>query len=261
MTSSASHSSSPSAPEPEPRERVLVVGASSGIGAALVRQLASEGCRVAAVARRTELLEELAASCPDGAVLPFTHDVTAAGEVPALLEQVRTALGGLDTLVYVAGVMPLVGAQEYDHGPDRRMVQVNLLGGMAWCAEVARLFVSERRGTIVGISSVAGDRGRRMNPAYHASKAGFTTYLESLRNRLEVHGVRVVTIKPGMVETPMTAEVEKLVLPITAEQAARATVRTWRGRLWSTRYVPLVWWPIMRVIQALPSRLFRHLEI
>ncbi len=251
----------PSSIAPTPRERVLVVGASSGIGAALVRTLAAEGCQVAAVARRTELLEELTAACPAGTVHPFTHDVTAAGEVPELLERIVATLGGLDTLVYVAGVMPLIGAQEYDHGKDRRMVQVNLLGGMAWCAEGARLFRTERRGTIVGISSVAGDRGRRMNPAYHASKAGFTTYLESLRNRLEVHGVRVVTIKPGMVETPMTAEVEKLVLPITADQAARATVRTWRGGLWSTRYVPLVWWPIMRAIQAIPSRLFRHLEI
>ena len=251
----------PSSIAPTPRERVRGGGASSGIGAALVRTLAAEGCQVAAVARRTELLEELTAACPAGTVHPFTHDVTAAGEVPELLERIVATLGGLDTLVYVAGVMPLIGAQEYDHGKDRRMVQVNLLGGMAWCAEAARLFRTERRGTIVGISSVAGDRGRRMNPAYHASKAGFTTYLESLRNRLEVHGVRVVTIKPGMVETPMTAEVEKLVLPITADQAARATVRTWRGGLWSTRYVPLVWWPIMRAIQAIPSRLFRHLEI
>lgn len=261
-TASAMVPSSSSASSPgSVRERVLVVGASSGIGAAIVRQLASEGCQVVAVARREDRLAELAASCPEGTVHPLVHDVVAAGEVPELFERAHTLMGGLDTLCYVAGVMPLVGAQEYDHEVDRPMVQVNLLGGMAWCAEAARLFQSRRSGTIVGISSVAGDRGRRMNPAYHASKAGFSTYLESLRNRLEGHGVRVVTIKPGMVRTDMTAELDKLVLPITAEQAARATIRTWRGRFWSTRYVPLIWWPILRVIQAIPSRLFRHLEI
>jgi len=242
-------------------ERVLVVGASSGIGASLVRQLAQEGCQVAALARREDRLAELAEGAPPGSVHVYPHDVMDAGDVPALLERIVKDLGGLDTLCYVAGVMPMVGPQEYDHDQDRTMVRVNLLGGMAWCAEVARLFLSERRGTIVGVSSVAGERGRRMNPAYHASKAGFTTYLESLRNRLEGHGVRVVTILPGMVSTDMTAGIDKLVWPITPEQAAKTMISTWRGSFWSTRYMPLRWCLVMRVIREIPSRIFRHLNI
>lgn len=242
-------------------ERVLVVGASSGIGAALVRQLASEGCQVAALARREDRLAELAADAPAQTVKVYRHDVLEAGEVPALLERIVGDLGGLDTLCYVAGVMPMVGPQEYDPDLDRTMVEVNLLGGMAWCAEVARLFLSERRGTIVGVSSVAGERGRRMNPAYHASKAGFSTYLESLRNRLEGHGVRVVTILPGMVKTEMTRGIDKLVWPITPEQAARTMIATWRGSFWSTRFIPLRWCLVMAVIRAIPSRIFRHLNI
>lgn len=255
-------SSSPSSPsQNRTPERVLVVGASSGIGAALVRQLAAEGCQVAALARREDRLQALAVEAPGGGVRVYRHDVLEAGEVPGLLERIVTDLGGLDTLCYVAGVMPEVGPQEYDPSKDRSMVRVNLLGGMAWCAEVARFFLSQRRGTIVGVSSIAGERGRRMNPAYHASKAGFTTYLESLRNRLEGHGVRVVTILPGMVSTEMTAGLDKLIWPITPEQAAKTMIRTWRGRFWSTRTMPLRWCLVMKVIRAIPSRIFRHLNI
>lgn len=250
-----------SVPSQSTPERVLVVGASSGIGAALVRQLAAEGCTVAALARRGDRLRALAEEAPSGRVSVYVHDVMEAGEVPELLERIVRDLGGLDTLCYVAGVMPMVGPQEYDPDVDRTMVRVNLLGGMAWCAEVARLFLSQRRGTIVGVSSVAGERGRRMNPAYHASKAGFTTYLESLRNRLEGHGVRVVTILPGMVSTDMTAGIDKLVWPVTPEQVAKTMTRTWRGGLWSTRFIPLRWCLVMKVIRAIPSRIFRHLNI
>ena len=94
---------------------------------------------------------------------------------------------------------------------------------------------------MVGIGSIAGDRGRKGAPVYGATKAALATYFESLRNRLAERNVRVVTIKPGMIETPMTAHLDKLMMPISAERAARQILKVSRGRLWNVRHVPLRW--------------------
>lgn len=241
----------------------LVIGASSGMGAALVQQLARAGWHVAALARRTERLESLAAELADasGEVVVRAHDVTDTAAVPALFEDVALAVGGLDLVIYAAGIMPSVGPDEYDTAKDHAQVDVNLKGCIAWCNEAARLFQTQRSGSLVGISSVAGERGRRMNPAYHATKAAMTTYLESLRNRLSPYGVRVVTIKPGMVETEMTADLDELIWPVSADAAARTILKTAKGGLFDTRYVPLRWCAVMAVIRAIPSRIFRHLNI
>jgi short-subunit dehydrogenase len=251
---------------PAPRgaeRRALVVGASSGIGAALVRQLARDGYRVGALARRADLLEALAADCADapGSVSVRAHDVRATDEVPELFEELVRELGGLDLFIYAAGVMPAVGRSEYDTDKDLAQVAVNLAGAMAWCNAAARLITTQRAGTIVGIGSIAGDRGRKGNPAYHATKAGLATYLESLRNRLAEVGAHVLTVKPGFVDTPMTEGVPGMFWVISAEQAARTILASARHRRWNTRYVPLRWWAVGAVIRAIPSFLFRRLNI
>lgn len=241
----------------------LIVGASSGIGAELVRQLAREGTRVAAVARRKGELDALAhgLSSEPGQVLTRAHDVTDAAEVPRVFEDVLRELGGLDLFVYAAGIMPAVAAEEYDTEKDLAMLDVNLGGCVAWGNAVARFFHTQRAGTFVGIGSIAGDRGRKGAPVYGASKAGLEHYLESLRNRLAERNVRVVTIKPGMVETPMTAQLDKLVMPVKADRAAREILSAAKGRLWNTRYVPLRWLAVSCVIRAIPSFLFKRTSI
>ncbi|MFT7679059.1 MAG: decaprenylphospho-beta-D-erythro-pentofuranosid-2-ulose 2-reductase [Planctomycetota bacterium] len=243
--------------------RALVVGASSGMGAALVRRMAGQGYRVMALARRLDRLEALAAEVAGGPgeVHVRQHDVLDRDSVPALFEESVHALGGLDLVIYASGVMPEVGPLEYDTQKDIGQVEVNLCGAMAWCNEAARLFQSQRSGTILGIGSVAGDRGRKQNPAYHATKAAFATYLESLRNRLDAYGVRVVTIKPGPVETEMTAGLGDMPLMISADKAAAAILRASKGGFFDTRYLPLPWLPIMTIIKAIPSRIFRHLNV
>ncbi len=246
-----------------PWQRAIVVGASSGIGAEIARQLGRAGCRVALVARRAAELEGVAAEI-DGASPPaarvYVHDVTDFDDVPALFQSICRDLDGLDLVVYAAGVMPPVGPSEYAFTKDRPIVDVNLLGAIAWLNEAAGRFERARGGTIVGISSVAGDRGRRGNPAYCASKAAFTAYLEALRNRLARHGVRVVTVKPGPVATPMTEGMERLPLLIPAERAAREILAAAR-RGTSTAYVPRVWRSIMFVIRQLPSGIMSRLEL
>ncbi len=241
--------------------RAVVVGASSGIGAALVRQLAGEGAHVAALARRAEELEALraeAAGSP-GEVSVHVHDVCDTQAVGPLFEEVVRELGGLDLMIFAAGIMPSVGRDEYNTGLDLSMLEVNLSGCVAWCNPTAHLFTTQRSGTIVGISSIAGARGRKGNPMYGTTKAAMDHYLEALRNRLSDYGAHVCTIKPGYVATPMTADVEGMFWVISAETAAKRILRAARCRV-NERYVPMRWGLVALVLRCIPSFLFKRLN-
>jgi len=230
----------------------------------LVRELARHGYWVAAVARRETRLAELCDSLnreADGVEMArfYTHNVLHYEEVPALFQQITQALGGLDLVVYVAGVMPPVATNEYEFAKDRAMIETNVLGAMAWLNQAAVRFERAGQGHIVGIGSVAGDRGRRGMPAYHASKAALHTYLESLRNRLTQRGVTVTTIKPGMVETGMLEGVDKKMWPIAPEAAASQIFRAIQRKR-QTRYIPARWGLVSLVIRHIPSFIFRRLN-
>jgi NAD(P)-dependent dehydrogenase (short-subunit alcohol dehydrogenase family) len=244
-------------------KQALVVGASSGIGAALAKRLAAGGCQVALVARREA---ELARVCEeinaggDVRARAYPHDVRCVAEVPALFQQIAADLGGLDLVIYAAGVQPRVAADEYDTEKDRLIVEVNVIGAMAWLNEAARRFERAGAGTIVGISSIAADRGRRGNPAYGASKAALDHFLEALRNRLTQRGVTVVTIKPGFVDTDLTRGMPGLFWLISPDEAAeRILAAARRGP--ATVYVPRRWRLVGLIIRSIPSFLFRKLKI
>ncbi len=249
-----------------PGRRALVVGASSGIGAALARRLLAEGWSVAAVARRGDLLDALARQGREpqlraGArLVTRAHDVRDAHEVPAVFEALVRDLGGLDLLIYAAGAMPRIARDEYDTEKDLDQVAINLSGCIAWCNAAARLFHTQRSGTIVGISSIAGDRGRKGNPVYCTTKAAMNTYLEALRNRLSESGVHVTTIKPGFVDTVMTSGMNNPLWLISADRAAELILRAARSRA-NTRYVPRQWWLVGTVIRSIPSFLFKKMNV
>jgi short-subunit dehydrogenase len=240
-----------------------VVGAAQGIGAALTRKLAKEGYTLALLDRNAELLNKVCAGiAADGSTaIPYVHDVTDAESVPTLLRRIVADLGGLDLFVYVAGVIHFPALDEYNFEQDRRMVEVNLLGAMAWMSQVAPMFQNAKSGQIVGISSVAGDRGRIGNPGYNTSKAGLTTYLEALRNRLTRHGVNVITIKPGMVRTEMLSlpGAPRPMFAISPEQAADEIAKAIRKRS-QVVYVSGLWRLIMLVICHIPSVIFRRMS-
>jgi short-subunit dehydrogenase len=251
---------------PVEKRRAIVVGASSGIGAALVKRLVREGYQVAALARREDRLVELREQCAEsarssgGALFVHAHDVHRIDSVPALFERLARELGGLYLFVYAAGVMPEVGRDEYDTEKDLDMVAVNLSGCIAWCNVVANYMHSQREGTIVGISSIAGDRGRKGNPVYCTTKAALNTYLEALRNRLAEWGVHVCTIKPGFIDTAMTQGKPGLFWLISADDCARKILSGARAGA-NERYVPRRWWLVGTIIKSIPSFLFRHLNV
>ncbi|HUS93698.1 MAG TPA: SDR family NAD(P)-dependent oxidoreductase [Patescibacteria group bacterium] len=248
----------------EDRKSAIVVGSSSGMGAALVKVLTREGYHVAAVARReTELADlcaEINSNSPNGNMANYyVHDVTDFDQVPGLFQHISAKLGGLDLIVYSAGNQPPMAADEYDFSKDRGMVQVNQLGAMAWLSIAAARFERGSAGHIVGISSIAADRGRRLNPGYNSSKAGFETYLEGLRNRLTHIGVSVTTIKPGFVETRLLANSPRSFWVISADKAAEQIFEAIHRKK-QTTYIPGRWRFVGLTIRHIPSVIFRRLN-
>lgn len=242
--------------------RAVIIGASSGIGAELARQLARAGYLVALLARRqaplAALAEEINAAVGETRAVCYSHDVTDYAAIPALFQTLLTELKRIDAVIYVAGVMPNVAFSEYNFEKDKAMVAVHLLGAMAWLGLAATLFERMQAGQIVGISSVAAERGRVKNPGYNASKAGFDAYLEALRNRLTRSGVHVLTVRPGPVDTPMTKDVGGLFLA-QPEQVAQDILRAMRRRK-QVVYTPARWRLIMFIVRNLPSAIFRRLN-
>jgi decaprenylphospho-beta-D-erythro-pentofuranosid-2-ulose 2-reductase len=247
-----------------PRRRGIIIGASDGLGAALARRLANEGYSLALLARRQDKLEtvcnEINQSLGQQRATAYVHDVTDYEKVPDLLRKLVARLGGLDLVIFCSGVnYPPGGIQKYNFANDRQMIETNLIGAMAWLTPVAEMFQSARAGQIVGIGSVAGDRGRVGNPGYNTSKAGLATYLEALRNRLTRHGVNVLTVKPGFVKTEMLKAAQGgTPFVISPEKAAEDIWNAMRKRK-QVIYTPSLWRWIMLAIQLTPSFIFRKL--
>lgn len=248
-----------------PRRRGIIIGASDGMGAVLARRLAREGYTLALLARSEDklaaLCNEINQTSGELRARAYVHDVTTYEKVPGLLRKIVADLGGLDLVVFVAGVnYPPGGIDKYDFEKDRRMIEVNLIGAMAWLNPVAEMFQSAKAGQIVGISSVAGDRGRVGNPGYNTSKAALTTYLEALRNRLTRHGVNVLTVKPGFVQTEMLKAAQGATpFTIAPEKAIEDIWNAMRKRK-QVIYTASIWRWIMLAIQHTPSFIFRKLS-
>jgi short-subunit dehydrogenase len=249
----------------QPRRRAILIGASSGIGAALARRLAREGYQVALLARREEqlkaLCEQINRESGEPRAFYYVHDVTAYDQVPGLLQQILADLGGLDLFIYNTGINIPVRRAEFNFETDRQMLATNLLGALAWLNPVAAMFQNLKAGQIVGIGSVAGDRGRVGAPAYNTSKAGLHTYLEALRNRLTWQGVTVLTVKPGFVDTDMlkSASTGRPFMVSSTEQAVEGIWRAIKARK-QTVYISGLWGLIMLVIKHIPSVIFRRLS-
>jgi short-subunit dehydrogenase len=217
------------------------------------------------LARRADKLESLCNEINQTSGEPraraYIHDVAEYETVPALLRRIVADLGGLDLVVFVAGVnYPPGGIDKYDFENDRQMIAVNLIGAMAWLSPVAEMFHSAKTGQIVGIGSVAGDRGRVGNPGYNTSKAGLATYLEALRNRLTRRGVHVLTVKPGFVQTEMLKAAQGATpFTIPVEKAAEDIYNAIKRRK-QVIYTASIWRWIMLTIQHTPSFIFRRLS-
>ncbi len=207
-------------------ERVFITGASSGIGRALAEHYGARGAQLGLVARRAQLLHELSMRWPDR-VRTYPLDVTDAAALRVAAEDFIDSFGVPDFVIANAGVsVGTLTEDAADLEAIRSVLEINLFGMAATFSPFIAGMRQAARGRLVGIASLAGIRGLAGAGAYCASKAAAISYLESLRLELRDSGVRVLTICPGYVRTPMT-EVNRFPMPflLAADEAATRIAR------------------------------------
>jgi len=240
-------------------DKALVTGASSGMGRALCLELARRGARVVLVARRREKLDavrgEIGRAGGNADV-----DVVDVADADAIAERVRfwdDALGGLDLVVANAGVDAIAKAERFEWAKVERLFHVNTLGALATLLPAAERMAARRRGTLAAITSLAGGRGLPGHAAYSASKAAVSTYLESIREELRPVGVRVVDVRPGFVDTPLTHGAPFVMPFLLQPDAAAETIATGLERGSAVVAFPWQLSSAMQLAERIPDSLWR----
>ena len=243
--------------------QIVVFGATSRMAQEYARIAAARGDRLFLVGRNEGALRTLAADLTvrgSSRVGVRAADLTELSGHMHIVEQAASELDGLTHALIAHGVLPDQKAAEEDFGIAAQTILTNFTSVASICEVLARRFSRDRRGVIAVIASVSGDRGRASAYVYGSTKAAVTTYLSGLRNRLARDGVAVVTIKPGFVDTPMTAHLPKNALFASARTAARIIDRGIERRQ-PVVYVPWFWRWIMLVIRLIPERLFMRMNV
>jgi short-subunit dehydrogenase len=244
-------------------QRILIVGATSAIAEATARRFAARGDALFLAGRSAKRLQAIAADLAvRGApqVDSMLFDARSFEHIEPLLQAASASLGGLDAALIAHGTLSDQSACQQSVQLLREEFDVNAISAMALCTVLANQFEAQGRGVIAVISSVAGDRGRQSNYVYGAAKAAVSAFTSGLRQRLHPKGVRVVTIKPGFVSTPMTAAFKKGALWATADSVAADIVRA-MDRGTAVLYTPWFWRPIMWIIRSVPETIFRRLKL
>lgn len=242
---------------------VLVLGATSSIAIATMRQLADGGRRFMLVGRSSSRLTAVAQDLTVRGAAAVDTWVMDLDDTAGHAEMLRTAaerLGKIDLALIAHGVLGDQHAAEADFEVAAAILHTNFLSTVSLLTWLGNYFQSQGSGTLAVISSVAGDRGRKSNYVYGASKGGLNIFMDGLRNRIDRDGVQVLTIKPGFVSTPMTAHVEKNLLFASPEQVASGIV----GAIERKRdvvYVPRFWALIMFIVRAIPGFQFKKMNM
>ncbi len=243
-------------------KRVLILGANSAIAAAVARIYANDGAALYLIGRDTS---KLAATEHDVKVRGASIVVTIAADLvdtakhDDLIKEAATALGGLDVVLIAHGELGIQSDLQASVPKTLGIIASNFLSQVSLLTLLANYFEAQKSGSIAVITSVAGDRGRKSNYVYGAAKGGLCVFLSGLRNRLSASGVSVVDIRPGFVDTPMTASYKKGLLWAKPDQVAKVIVESIKaGR--DIVYVPWFWRWIMLVIRSIPEWKFKRMN-
>ena len=242
-------------------ENVLILGATSDMAVAIARQLATEGYSITLAGRSTERLSAL-----EGDLRVRHKALVNSVYFDALDFRSHEAFYHAlpekpDVVICVFGLLgdQKKGESDWQHCSD--IISSNYTGAVSILNVVANDFERRKKGVIVGISSVAGERGRQSNYIYGSAKAGFSAYLSGLRNRLYHHGVHVLTVKPGFVKTKMIEDIKTpgplTALPKTVGKHVSRAIRSKKNAI----YVLPVWGLIMLIIKMIPERIFKKLKL
>ncbi|MGH8321943.1 MAG: SDR family oxidoreductase [Gammaproteobacteria bacterium] len=243
--------------------KVLIIGATSAIADATARLFAAQGDELFLVARNPVRLEAIkqdlevrGANKVETAVL----DINDLAEHETLLDAAWSALHEVDVALVAHGTLPDQKACQASAPLTVKEFNTNATSTIALLTLVASRLETQKKGTLVVISSVAGDRGRASNYVYGAAKAALTAFASGLRQRLFRSGINVITIKPGFVDTPMTVDFKKGLLWAQPETIANGIFKAInKGR--SVVYLPWFWRLVMLIIQHIPEPLFKRIKI
>ena len=242
--------------------KTLIIGATSAMAQAVAELLAEAGAELFLVARNEERLSAMKADLTlrHGATVRMRGlDVRDVEKHEGIVEEAFASLGSIDLVLIAHGHLPDQSACEASPHLALETFNVNALSVISLLTLLAQRLESQGHGTLAVITSVAGDRGRRSNYVYGSAKGAVSLFLQGLRSRLHPHGVRVLTVKPGLVDTPMTAQFKKGFLWASAAQVAKGLVRSLKGSR-DVVYLPRYWRWIMLVVRGIPEWVFKRLK-
>lgn len=245
------------------KKRALILGAKSAIARAIALRLAADSYDLVLAARQADILSPFAADIKlrhQCQVHLIEFDGLNYDALEHLPQHVERAAGPFELAVLVFGYL---GQQEETEHSTREMLNVlnaNFTGAAVTLGHIANYFEQRDSGGIIGIGSVAGDRGRQSNFFYGAAKGGLALFLQGLRNRLNPRGIHVLTVKPGFVDTPMTEGLDGLFLVAKPEKVANDIVRAYYKKK-DVLYTPFFWRWIMLIIRSIPERIFKKLSL
>ena len=244
-------------------QRVIILGALSAVAQAVARRYAQQGARLVLAARRGDALSELTTDLTvRGAAeaKPVVLDLAQADAGPALAEMVA-ALGGVDVVVLAYGALTDQTRAETDLAYAAEQLQLNFSSTALWSLAAARVLEDQKAGALVVVGSVAGDRGRQSNYIYGAAKAGLAVLVQGIAHRLARGGARAVVVKPGFIDTPMTAHIPKGG-PLWAKPdvIAAVIVKAARGG-GPVVYAPWFWRFILLIIRCVPAPIFHKTRL
>ena len=245
------------------RRKILVLGATSGIAEATCQIWAGQGASLFLVGRSAEKLAAVAADLRTrgaGFVDVAVADLDDTEAHAPMLAHAVNSLGGMDVAYLAHGVLGDQAAAEQDFTVAEKILHTNFVSVVSLLTWLANFCVQRRSGVLAVISSVAGDRGRKSNYLYGASKAGLSAFLGGLRNRVDREGVTILTIKPGPVKTAMTAAMAGSEKFADVNKVAASIVKAIDSRS-DILYVPFQWQPIMFIIRNIPERVFKKLNL
>ena len=244
-------------------KRALIIGATSAMAEATARGLARRGAALYLVGRNAQRVAAIAADLRTrGAsqVEQEAMDVNDFAAHEAMLDRAMRAAGGLDIVLIAHGTLSDQQACEESVQLTMHELSTNALSVVALCTRIAPRLSAQGGGTLAVISSVAADRGRRSNYVYGSAKALVSAYLSGLRQRLSPAGVQVLTIKPGFVDTPMTAAFAKGPLWASPQRIAAGILSAIDKRR-DVVYLPGFWRPVMWIIRMIPERIFKRVAL
>jgi decaprenylphospho-beta-D-erythro-pentofuranosid-2-ulose 2-reductase len=230
---------------------------------AVARKLAVPGASFYLVARSESKLAAVAADLKTrGAAAVFVQvmDLDDTAAQPSMLEAVVGALGQIDFALIAHGVLGEQEDAEKAYEVAEKILWTNFLSAVSLCTWLANYFEARKAGTLAVISSVAGDRGRKSNYVYGAAKGGLNIFLDGLRNRVDRHGVDVITIRPGFVSSPMTAHLKQNALFAHPNQIADGILKAVVHHR-DVVYLPPIWSLIMLLVRSIPQSIFKKMNM